>query len=244
MATVSVSSVTTSYSTQNLYTINTVPTITTGFLGNARISSSSNVANAGTTLTVNSVGAGVLSLGSIITGNGITAANIVSLGSGLGGVGTYNLDGSPQLVGNVTITGTLPGKLATAGATYYGTVTEPVSLSTAGNVTVVGNAVTQANGIYSVAANTTWLLTAAVSLTGQISTLNPPNFGWYNATTGNLIGSLSPVTQPVTTTFVNGPGVANVVLKLEKDSTHPFKYPNRLMSATATVVELSGSTAA
>ena len=80
MATVSVSSVTTSYSTQNLYTINTVPTITTGFLGNARISSSSNVANAGTTLTVNSVGAGVLSLGSTITGNGITAANIVSLG--------------------------------------------------------------------------------------------------------------------------------------------------------------------
>ena len=172
----------------------------------------------------------------------------VSVSSVTANYGTQNLYTVNQLpqIGNASTTGNtaLARGNAIAGAYYYGTVAQPVVLSTAGTVTQVGNSATQTGGVYTLAGNTTWLLTATVSLTGQISTTNPPNYGFYNKATGTVIGALAPVGLPVTTTFATGNTTANVTLQLEKTSGNPFKYPNRLMSATATVVELSGSTAA
>jgi len=173
----------------------------------------------------------------------------VSVSSVTANYGTQNLYTVNQLpqIGNASTTGNtaLAAGNAITGAYYYGTVTQPVQLSTAGNVVQVGTSVTQANGVFTLAANSSWLLTATVSLTGQISSVNPPNYGFYNVTTGSVVGALAPVGQALTTTINNATGnTVQVGLYLEKTSGNPFRYPNRLMSATATVVELSGSTAA
>ena len=59
----------------------------------------------GTTLTVSSVSAGILAVGSVITGTGLATGTIITaLGTGLGGAGTYTVNIS-QLVGQTAMTG-------------------------------------------------------------------------------------------------------------------------------------------
>ncbi len=69
--------------------------LTVGFQGTGSIS--------GTTLTISAVSAGLLSIGSTITGSGVTAGTtITAFGSGTGGTGTYTVSAS-QTVGSTTI---------------------------------------------------------------------------------------------------------------------------------------------
>ena len=59
----------------------------------------------GTTLTVSSVSAGILAVGSVITGTGVAVGTIITaLGTGLGGAGTYTVNIS-QLVVQTSMTG-------------------------------------------------------------------------------------------------------------------------------------------
>jgi len=59
----------------------------------------------GTTLTVSSVSAGILAVGSVITGTGLATGTIITaLGTGSGGAGTYTVNIS-QLVGQTAMTG-------------------------------------------------------------------------------------------------------------------------------------------
>ena len=61
---------------------------------------------AGSTLTVSSVGSGVVRVGYVISGTGVTAGTtITALGTGTGGAGTYTVSTS-QTVSSTTITGT------------------------------------------------------------------------------------------------------------------------------------------
>lgn len=61
---------------------------------------------AGNTLTVTAVTTGVLQVGMVITGTGIAAGTVVTAyGTGLGGVGTYTVNGQSQTVSSTTIQG-------------------------------------------------------------------------------------------------------------------------------------------
>lgn len=60
----------------------------------------------GNTLTVTTVISGTLQVGMSITGTGIAAGTVVTaLGTGIGGVGTYTINGQPQTVSSTTIQG-------------------------------------------------------------------------------------------------------------------------------------------
>ena len=81
------------------YVVNT--SATTYFSGTGSIS--------GTTLTITTVHAGSIGVGTVISGTGVTAATAVtSLGTGTGGTGTYNVNNS-QTVASTTISGTFSG---------------------------------------------------------------------------------------------------------------------------------------
>jgi hypothetical protein len=74
---------------------------------------------AGTVLTVSAVASGVLTVGSIVTGTGVNAGTtIASLGTGTGGVGTYNLSASMS-VASTTITATNGYSLNTTNVSTY-----------------------------------------------------------------------------------------------------------------------------
>lgn len=111
----------TGLSTNTLYyVVNT--SATSYFSGTGSIS--------GTVLTVSSVHAGSIGVGTVISGTGVTAGTTVSsLGTGTGGAGTYNLSAS-QTVASTTISGT-----------YSGSQTIKLSTSSGGsavNITAVG----------------------------------------------------------------------------------------------------------
>lgn len=58
----------------------------------------------GTTLTVSAVGSGIITVGTVISGNGVTAGTyITALGTGTGGTGTYTVSES-QTVSSTTLT--------------------------------------------------------------------------------------------------------------------------------------------
>jgi hypothetical protein len=60
-----------------------------------------------TVLTVTAVTGGILRIGMVLSGTGVTAGTqIISLGTGVGGTGTYNVSAS-QTVASTTITGAL-----------------------------------------------------------------------------------------------------------------------------------------
>jgi hypothetical protein len=111
----------TGLSTNTLYyTVNT--SATSFFSGTGSIS--------GTVLTISSVHAGSIGVGTVISGTGVTTSTTVtSLGTGTGGTGTYNLSAS-QTVASTTISGT-----------YSGSQTIKLSTSSGGsavNITAVG----------------------------------------------------------------------------------------------------------
>lgn len=111
----------TGLSTNTLYYV-VGTSATTYFSGTGSIS--------GTTLTITTVHAGSIGVGTVISGIGVTAATTVtSLGTGTGGTGTYNVNNS-QTVASTTISGT-----------YSGSQTIKLSTSSGGsavNITAVG----------------------------------------------------------------------------------------------------------
>lgn len=87
---------------------------------------------AATTLTVTAVSSGVLSVGQIISGSGVTpGTKITALGTGIGGVGTYTVDTS-QTASSTTITATSAEATADGGNTGNGAM---------GAITVDNNAI-------------------------------------------------------------------------------------------------------
>ena len=66
-----------------------------------------------TVLTVSAVTSGALAAGHTISGSGVTpGTTITTLGTGTGGIGTYNLSASQTLAGATTVTGTAPYRIA------------------------------------------------------------------------------------------------------------------------------------
>jgi hypothetical protein len=96
-------------STGQTITVNfiaTMPTAVNAFT--AYIGSAPSSPTASTTMTVTAVTTGVLYVGQVITGVGVTAGTtITSFGSGTGGVGTYNVSVS-QAVASIAMTGSSP----------------------------------------------------------------------------------------------------------------------------------------
>ena len=101
-----------------------VGAVVTGALGStntASIGFTCTASIATTTMTVSAVANGVLSVGDIISGTGVTAGTtITALGTGSGGTGTYTVSAS-QTVGSTTITGysRFLNVTAVAGGTLY-----------------------------------------------------------------------------------------------------------------------------
>jgi hypothetical protein len=87
----------------------------------------------GTVLTVTSLQSGIIVNGATIDGPGVTAATtITSLGTGAGGVGTYNINNS-QTVASTTLTATAP----TLTITYFITAASNATSSAAGGGSTV-----------------------------------------------------------------------------------------------------------
>lgn len=80
-----------------------------GAVGSATIS--------GTVMTASAPDSGAWAVGETISGSGVTAATITSLGTGTGGAGTYNISVSQTVGSPVTVTGTT----MTRGKVYVGT---------------------------------------------------------------------------------------------------------------------------
>lgn len=129
---------------------------------------------AGTVLTVSAVTSGTLAIGQLISGTNVLAGTtIISLGTGTGGVGTYNvsqtqtvastnISAGPTTVaydavsGAFIITGGTPGVVSTIGAAVVGATATTLRLTAAsGAVTSAGAAVsTPAAAMASVVAST------------------------------------------------------------------------------------------
>jgi len=85
---------------------------------------------ASNTLTITAVTNGTLAVGSQISGSGVTSATITAILTGSGGVGTYTINGSAQLVPATTISGTPTGSLSLPNATYLYSQSGDLSIGT------------------------------------------------------------------------------------------------------------------
>ena len=85
---------------------------------------------ASNTLTITAVTSGTLAVGSQISGSGVTSATITAILTGSGGVGTYTINGSAQLVPATTISGTPTGSLSLPNATYLYSQSGDLSIGT------------------------------------------------------------------------------------------------------------------
>jgi hypothetical protein len=149
----------------------------------------------GTTLTVTAVsGTGVIGIGQVISGTGITAGtNITALGTGVGGVGTYTVSVS-QSVGSVSITAVATPGVVTA-------VTTPSN----GNIVSFTTTGTLPTGIV---AGTSYYVINRTSTTFQISATSGGsaiNFsgtqtGTHTATWYALVNTTGTSTLPITET--------------------------------------------
>ncbi len=116
----------------------------------------------GNVLTIASVDAGTLSVGSTISGNGIApGTTIVSAISGTGGVGTYRLSSTQP-----TTSETVTGSLATASATIAGTLDTSHVRATLGSVKV------SATDNPTLSATSTMTLSSTASAGGTASALS------------------------------------------------------------------------
>lgn len=130
-----------------------VGAVVTGALGStntASIGFKCTAAISTTTMTVSAVAEGVLSVGDIISGTGVTSGTtITALGTGTGGVGTYTVSAS-QTVSSTTITGN-SNKLnvtAVAGGTLYvGDTVLGTGVASGTKITAFGTG-TGATGVY------------------------------------------------------------------------------------------------
>ena len=151
-----------------------VGAVVTGALGStntASIGFKCTAAIATTTMTVSAVAEGVLSVGDIISGTGVTSGTtITALGTGSGGVGTYTVSAS-QTVASTTITGN-SNKLnvtAVAGGTLYVGDTLLGTGVTAGTEIIAFGTGTGGTGVYTL---NFYQQIASSTLTTQSNQLN------------------------------------------------------------------------
>jgi hypothetical protein len=112
------------------------------------------IAGGGTSLNVTAVSSGVIQVGMLITGTGVTAGTtITALGTGTGGTGTYTVSAA-QTVASTTITGQtrcIVGTFINGAAGGTGAVP-----ATATSVGRPGQMAFDATGLYICTANNTW----------------------------------------------------------------------------------------
>jgi hypothetical protein len=112
------------------------------------------IAGGGTSLNVTAVTSGVIQVGMLITGTGVTAGTtITALGTGAGGTGTYTIS-TGQTVASTTITGQtrcIVGTFINGAAGGTGAV--PASVTAVGRP---GQMAFDATGLYICTANNTW----------------------------------------------------------------------------------------
>jgi hypothetical protein len=112
------------------------------------------IAGGGTTLNVTAVSSGVIQVGMLLTGTGVTAGTtITALGTGTGGTGTYTVSAA-QTVASTTITGQtrcIVGTFINGAAGGTGAVP-----ATATSVGRPGQMAFDATGLYICTANNTW----------------------------------------------------------------------------------------
>ena len=182
----------------------------------------------GTTLTVTKMKSGTIAAGQQIFGNGVTAETIItSLGSGTGGVGTYNINISqtePSEVFNSSavaakITGSISGNVLTVSAVSSGTlypgqtiqgtgVTAGTIITALGGSAALSYSITAAGTGYAVGDTITvtggiytqqaTYTVASIGGSGAVATLTPVTYGVYTVTPG---------TPAPTTTSGNGTGL-------------------------------------
>ena len=112
------------------------------------------IAGGGTSLNVTAVSSGVIQVGMLLTGTGITAGTtITALGTGTGGTGTYTVSAA-QTVASTTITGQtrcIVGTFINGAAGGTGAVP-----ATATSVGRPGQMAFDATGLYICTANNVW----------------------------------------------------------------------------------------
>jgi hypothetical protein len=112
------------------------------------------IAGGGTSLNVTAVASGVIQVGMLLTGTGVTAGTtITALGTGTGGTGTYTVSAA-QTVASTTITGQtrcIVGTFVNGAAGGTGAVP-----ATATSVGRPGQMAFDATGLYICTANNTW----------------------------------------------------------------------------------------
>jgi len=155
----------------------------------------------GTVLTVTAVASGVIGVGGVLTGSGVTVANgstadtvITSLGTGTGGTGTYNLAIS-QTVASTTITaaGCSPALVPTWGVAQEGDGSAP-GASTPAIVSIDLAAATAAAGAsFSV-------LGAVLTCVASGATTNQFNAGAGATLVANLVAAINRATNTSVTT--------------------------------------------
>jgi hypothetical protein len=135
---------------------NTNPYVTTAAIFTGAI------AGGGTSLNVTAVSSGVIQVGMLLTGTGVTAGTtITALGTGTGGTGTYTVSAA-QTVASTTITGQtrcIVGTFINGAAGGTGAVP-----ATATSVGRPGQMAFDANFLYICTANNTWKKTALVAV--------------------------------------------------------------------------------
>ncbi len=100
----------------------------------------------GNTLTVAAPIVGVVAIGQIIAGPGVTAAPITALGTGTGGTGTYTFGGAAQTVASEPMTAAVAGhgtrsNYATKVLSNQGFDLQTIAMAVLMNATITGEAV-------------------------------------------------------------------------------------------------------
>jgi hypothetical protein len=120
------------------------------------------IAGGGTSLNVTAVSSGVIQVGMLITGTGVTAGTtITALGTGTGGMGTYTVSVG-QTVALTTITGQIRCIVGTfINGAAGGTGAVPATATSVGRP---GQMAFDANFMYICTANNTWKKTALIAV--------------------------------------------------------------------------------
>lgn len=173
---------------------------------------------AGTTLTVTAVASGLITIGQVISGTGVTAGtSITALGTGVGGVGTYTVSAS-QTVASTTITAVAtPGVVTVATAPSNGNI---VSFSTTGTLPT------------GIVAGTSYYVVNRTSTTFQISATS-------GGTAINFSGTQTGTHTATWYALVNTTGTSTIPIT-ETTSKLYFKYKNQNRMS----VDLGGNTIA
>jgi hypothetical protein len=180
------------------YTVNT--SATSFFSGTGSIS--------GTVLTISSVHAGSIGVGTVISGTGVTTSTTVtSLGTGTGGTGTYNLSAS-QTVASTTISGTYSGSQTIKLSTSSGGSAVNISAVGTGNLTLTPVALTNAppTGATTTAVATAGFVDAAVTAANKFTSTN-----WTTSETVATQTATMTIATPAVVTVATAPANGTAV---------------------------------